>query len=233
MTKSGRSGCSWARGHCNTFLVTHDLVVNDPPASLSGAIDKLHVNVNTYYDLFVVLIVMSFVISAMALWRKRLYLGMVTALFGLAIFNLHYWGFGVPFVMVGAWYLVRAYRLQRNLKQSTAGGPSVTAGPASNKRYKPLLRYPMGGCRLRSPAASGGSAERRSLGLPSRPRTALAPTTATSTTRSTNGRMNTLHDACSLSTWWTVAMSPGSLSAVTTRSVQPGGRRVSPGILSL
>ena len=121
-----------------TFLVTHDLVVHDPPATLNGAINKLHVNVNTYYDLFLVLIVMSFVISGMALWRKRLYLGMVTALFGLAIFNLHYWGFGVPFVMVGAWYLVRAYRLQRNLKQSTADGPSVTATrPASNKRYTP------------------------------------------------------------------------------------------------
>ena len=56
----------------------------------------------------------------MALWRKRLYLGIVTAMYGLAIFNLHYWGFGVPFVMVGAWYLVRAYRLHRNLKESTA-----------------------------------------------------------------------------------------------------------------
>ncbi len=40
----------------------------------------------------------------MALWRKRLFMGILAAMYGLAIFNLHYWGFGVPFVMVGAWY---------------------------------------------------------------------------------------------------------------------------------
>ena len=49
-------------------------------------------------------------------------MGIVTSLYGLAIFNLHYWGFGVPFVMVGAWYLVRTYRLHRKLKEATAGG---------------------------------------------------------------------------------------------------------------
>lgn len=113
------------------FAVVHDLVIHDPASG------KLHVNPSSYYDLFVVLIVLSFGITAMALWRKRLFLGIVTSLYGLAIFNLHYWGFGVPFVMVGAWYLVRAYRLQRNLKQATAGGPSTTARPASNKRYTP------------------------------------------------------------------------------------------------
>lgn len=118
------------------FLVTHDLVVHDPPARLNGAIDKLHVNVSTYYDLFAVLIALSVLMTVMALWRKRLYLGLAVAMYGLAIFNLHYWGFGVPFVMVGAWYLVRAYRLQRNLKYSTGGETSVMARPASNKRYK-------------------------------------------------------------------------------------------------
>jgi hypothetical protein len=124
-----------------TFLVVHDLVVNDPSARLSdGAVNKLHVNLSTYSELFVVLIILSFGITATALWRKRLFLGMVTSLYGLAIFNLHYWGFGVPFVMVGAWYLVRAYRLHRNLKESTAGGPSVTSRPASNKRYTPPSR---------------------------------------------------------------------------------------------
>jgi hypothetical protein len=120
------------------FLVIHDLVVNDPPARLSdGAINKLHVNLSTYSDLFIVLIVLSFGITAMALWRKRLYLGMVTALYGLAIFNLHYWGFGVPFVMVGAWYLVRAYRLHRNLREATAEGSSLSSRPTTSKRYTP------------------------------------------------------------------------------------------------
>jgi hypothetical protein len=114
------------------FLVIHTLVTHDPAAP-----NKLHVNLSTYSDLFVVLLVLSLGITAMAMWRKRLYLGIVTSLYGLAIFNLHYWGFGVPFVMVGAWYLVRAYRLHRNLRQSTADGQSRMSTPASSKRYTP------------------------------------------------------------------------------------------------
>jgi hypothetical protein len=124
-----------------TFLVVHQVVVNDPSARLSdGAVNKLHVSLSTYQDLFLVLLVLSFGITAMALWRKRLFLGIATALFGLAIFNLHYWGFGAPFVLVGAWYLVRTYRLHRNLKESTADTPLVTARPGSSKRYTPPSR---------------------------------------------------------------------------------------------
>ena len=37
--------------------------------------------------------------SRWRLLRKRLFLGIATALYGLAIFNLHYWGFGIPFIM--------------------------------------------------------------------------------------------------------------------------------------
>jgi hypothetical protein len=62
------------------------------------------------------------------------------ALYGLAVFNLRYWGFGVPFVMVGAWYLVRAYRLQQELKRTAGDTPSARtngARPRSNKRYTP------------------------------------------------------------------------------------------------
>jgi hypothetical protein len=119
-----------------TFLVVHDLVANDPSAHLSdGAVNKLHVNLSTYSDVFIALIILSFGITAMALWRKRLFLGIVTAMYGLTIFNLHYWGFGVPFVMVGGWYLVRTYRLHRNLKESSTGRVAVTSRPASSKRY--------------------------------------------------------------------------------------------------
>ncbi len=119
------------------FVVVHILVVNDPPARLAnGAVDKLYVNPTDYYDLFLVLIVLSMVMLITAMLRKRLYLGMVTALYGLTIFNMHYWGFGVPFVMVGAWYLVRAYRLNRNLKEAVAGGP-VSGIRVANKRYTP------------------------------------------------------------------------------------------------
>ena len=64
------------------------------------------------------------------------------------VFNLHYWGFGVPFLLAGAWYLVRAYRLQQALKRAggrrtparhgaTAAGPPTGRGRAPNKRYTP------------------------------------------------------------------------------------------------
>ena len=68
--------------------------------------------------------------------RKRLFHGIAMALFGLAVFNLHYWGFGVPFFLVGAWYLVRAYRLEQALKRAQAAAarrqrtaPVPTSGP--------------------------------------------------------------------------------------------------------
>ena len=54
------------------------------------------------------------------------------ALYGLSIFNLHYWGFGVPFLLFGSWYLVRAYRLQQKLK--LAQGDGATGGPPAAPR---------------------------------------------------------------------------------------------------
>jgi hypothetical protein len=122
-----------------SFLVVHDLVAHDPSAYLSdGAVNHQHVNPSTYSEVLLVLLILSFGITGMALWRKRLFLGIVTALYGLTIFNLHYWGFGAPFIMVGAWYLVRAYRLHRNLSQSTSDRPSAKARPPSKSgRYTP------------------------------------------------------------------------------------------------
>jgi hypothetical protein len=90
---------------------------------------------------------LALVMLVTTMLRKRLFLGIATALYGLAIFNLHYWGFGIPFVMCGAWYLVRAYRLQRDLKfakgeapsrygpKTQRSGSSYVAQP--NKRYTP------------------------------------------------------------------------------------------------
>ena len=67
--------------------------------------------------------------------RKRLILGIVMALFGLGIFNLHYWGFGVPFLLAGSWYLVRAWRLKSKLKLA-GGGSGRSYGPP-NSRLRP------------------------------------------------------------------------------------------------
>jgi len=125
------------------FAVVHEVVTHDPTKYLSnGAADSAYVNPSIYYELFVILLILSFGMSAMAMWRKRIPLGIAAALYGLAIFNMHYWGFGVPFVLVGAWYLVRAYRLNRNLRESSPeGGSPVTTRPppppTANKRYTP------------------------------------------------------------------------------------------------
>ena len=81
--------------------------------------------------------------------RKRLFQGITLALFGLAIFQLHYTyvGFAAPFILFGAWYLIRAYRLQQELKRAEAAGPAAPRSKASpsaaaprprrNKRYTP------------------------------------------------------------------------------------------------
>ena len=102
-----------------------------------------------YHTLELVLLGLAVGILVTALLRKRMFLGIALALYGLAVFNLHYWGFGVPFLLAGAWYLVRAYRLNQELKQ--AGGADVSSSrsqsrqasvpsgsrPRPNKRYTP------------------------------------------------------------------------------------------------
>jgi hypothetical protein len=126
-------------------LVISALISNDPPAFLSGGrANKLHVSVALYHELELVLLALALVMLVTALLRKRLVLGMVMALYGLAVFNLHYWGFGVPFLLGGAWLLVRAYRVQQELKAATAGGPrgapprgNTSARARANKRYTP------------------------------------------------------------------------------------------------
>jgi hypothetical protein len=116
------------------FLVIHALVANDPVQHLkNGSINPHYVNPSLYDEVLVVLLVLAMVLLTMALLRKRLFLGIATALYGLAIFNLHYWGFGIPFILAAAWYLVSAFRLQRELREAT-GAPPSRYGPRSNGR---------------------------------------------------------------------------------------------------
>ena len=119
------------------FIIINALIKNDPAAGT-----KNYVNPSLYHELLGVLLGLSVLMLVTALWRKRLFLGIALALYGLAVFNLHYWGFGVPFLLAGAWYLVRAYRFQQELKRAEAGSPpprakSASNGsrPRSNKRY--------------------------------------------------------------------------------------------------
>ena len=81
-----------------------------------------------YQTLTFVLLGMAVLIVVASWLRKRLILGIVLALFGLGIFNLHFWGFGVPFLMAGSWYLVRAWRLNSKLKLA-GGGSGRSYGP--------------------------------------------------------------------------------------------------------
>jgi uncharacterized membrane protein len=119
------------------LIITGTLINNDPKALLAtGAVNKLHVNPTLYLELGAVALALSLVMMAMAYFRKRLYLGIAMALYGLSIFNLHFWGFGIPFILAGAWLLVRAYRFQQKLKEANT---SPTASFES-KRYTPPNR---------------------------------------------------------------------------------------------
>ncbi len=124
------------------FLVMSSLVHNDPSALLAnGAVNPRHANPNVYTELGLVTLALALVMLGGAWFRKRLVIGIASALYGLSFFNLHYWGFGVPYIMIGAWYMVRAYRLSQKLKLAKAGD-APTAGPGGiraqpNKRYTP------------------------------------------------------------------------------------------------
>ena len=84
------------------LLVTAAQIAHDPKATFpNGQIDHLHANPSIYLEFGLIAMVLALTMLAMAWFRKRLILGIATALYGLSIFNLHYWGFGLPFIMVG------------------------------------------------------------------------------------------------------------------------------------
>ncbi len=129
-------------------------VVAAPLAALIGILvggneisRAVHSQVSTYYSLLGVLVALSVVMLITVLLRKRMYLGIALALYGLAVFNLHYWGFGIPFILGGAWLLVRAYRAQREYREATegprgSGRGGGRGGPRPSKRYTPPTGRP-------------------------------------------------------------------------------------------
>jgi hypothetical protein len=126
------------------LVATHQLA-NNPPAILAdGRANPLHVSPALTHELEAVLLALAAAMVVGSLLRRRLVTGIAAALYGLAIFNLHWWGFGIPFVFAGAWFLVRAYRAQQALKaasQPAAGGSSGPAPPPS-RRYTPPTASP-------------------------------------------------------------------------------------------
>jgi hypothetical protein len=101
---------------------------------------------STYHWVLLVFLALAVVMLASAWFRKRMALAIALALFGVGLFQLGWLGFAVPFVLAGAWYLVRAFRLQQAFKKAEAdeGGPArptarSTSGsrPRANRRYTP------------------------------------------------------------------------------------------------
>jgi hypothetical protein len=131
------------------LLIGRALIAHDPAALLAnGSVNKLHVSVGLYNEATLALVALAIVMLITAYFRKRLYLAIVMALYGLTIFNLHYWGFGIPYLLAGAWMLVRVYRLQKSLREATGDtsryGPNRSGGstpygsrPRANRRYTP------------------------------------------------------------------------------------------------
>ena len=107
---------------------------------------------HVFQELTYVLLGLAVLILLTSWLRKRLFQGITLALFGLAMFQLHYTyiGFAAPFLLAGSWYLVRAYRLQQELKRAEAAGPTpprpkgnsaaAPPRPRRNKRYTPPSR---------------------------------------------------------------------------------------------
>jgi hypothetical protein len=122
----------------------------NPKQFLNGQLNKNYTSPGLFHELLLVLLALAVLMLVMAWFRKRLYLGIVMALYGLTVFNLHWWGFGIPFVMAGAWLLVRAYRAQRALREATGdvgsgrgrGRGATTTAPRPNKRYTPPTAPP-------------------------------------------------------------------------------------------
>ena len=123
------------------ILVSSELVHHDPtPYLASGLANPAHVSVSFYHDVLIAMLALAVAMLASAWFRKRLFLGVTMALFGLSVFNLHYWGFAVPYLLCAGWLLVRGYRLQRSLRDAmpSDGAAQAMRGPRrANKRYTP------------------------------------------------------------------------------------------------
>ena len=95
---------------------------------------KNFVPASTYHWVLLVFLALAVVILVSAWWRKRMAMAIALALYGVGLFQLGWLGFAVPFVLAGAWYLVRAFRLQQAFKKAEAeeGGGTRSSARTSN-----------------------------------------------------------------------------------------------------
>jgi hypothetical protein len=120
-----------------SFIVTTALIDRN---SVAGA--KHFTPASTYHELLLVLLALGVLMLITAMLRKRLFMALSMALYGVALFQLGWLGFAVPFVLAGAWYLVRSYRLQQELRRAEPEDVRPTRatggrGPRASKRYTP------------------------------------------------------------------------------------------------
>jgi len=142
----GLLAAPWAAGI--GVLVVAALINHDPTAHLaSGLVNSKHVSVTFYYGVLAALLALSVLMLAFAWFRKRVLLGVAMAMYGLTLFNLHWWGFAVPYLLCAGWLLVRAYRLHQDLRAATGDAPAPRGAarvprvaderPTTSKRYTP------------------------------------------------------------------------------------------------
>jgi hypothetical protein len=128
-----------------SFLLTGADIARNSSVTTQVNDAKHYVPASTYHWVLLVFLGLSVVMLVTALLRKRLILAIALALYGVGLFQLGWLGFAVPFVLAGAWYLVRAFRLQQALKSAEAEGapsrPTGTAKAASVSRPRPNKRY--------------------------------------------------------------------------------------------
>ena len=106
------------------LLVMASLVAHDPTALLQGRPSMP----SLYLELGAVTMALALVMLVTAWFRKRTFLGIAMALYGLSVFNLHYWGFGLPFILAGAWFWSAPTGCRRSSSTPRADGP-VLARP--------------------------------------------------------------------------------------------------------
>ena len=128
------------------IVVNADISRNSQPPPTTAP--KNFVPASTYHWVLLVFLALSLIILVSAWWRKRMAMAIALALYGVGLFQLGWLGFAVPFVLAGAWYLVRAFRLQQAVKKAEAAeaGPARSNGHAAsgskpraraNRRYTP------------------------------------------------------------------------------------------------
>ena len=165
------------------LLVTGSLLANDPKSYSS-----------VYHVLSLTLLVLALAHAGGGLVPQAAYLGVAMALYGLSIFNLHFWGFGIPFLLFGSWYLVRAYRLQQKLKVAREAARVVGAVTPPSRR-RPLHAPGQGSSRQvpEAPVETPSRLPLSLLALPGPTRTARSPPAALIPRRTCGGMPPPVH----------------------------------------